>query len=651
MNGTLVWDEVRTTTIVTRNGEALTEATGNMEKRLVLKSEGRYFDADFGVAINARMMGPDLSEQGIFKHPIYIKRCGSIDGTNIIVSQHAAPVFQEECPPHIHGWHRTNLLILAAVNDTERSFLLEYKEHLQPCNSTLLSNFTATSTHPPTVPANNEIRQFQADDGVRRYLVATSCREADNVNSVREVDAILSKVLVAGAVDISTDLPIESAVNVLRHHTVQCFYNDACSNVPTMVSMLTIRFKDGTDVILDMLPYYTTIQGQLLLGNSNEIFRREVYRGRMLYTNPPFAGLFVPSDVDQQDKIVLKLVSCTGTSTVVKDLIKEAKVFQMIHHAPASVPKNAVLDAGLFPSFMDLYEFAAECQQNELLLATDSFSRTNCLILPFHKSMCIQRSVIQKRASYSHNLREKLARFVLHDVAQGIMHMHNQNIAHLDISTENILTNDQYRCVITDFGEARCADDIFGDGILVEDIKRKRSYVDPKWRKWMQEDDDDSELLVSDAPKHYYDDISELKQLDVWCLGILLFILLIRSGPSTFAAKHAPANIRQLHPFDYDHHWLFYWIDNKSTILNGILRNAQYTSFSFDSLSLLKALLQTDPAGRPTMAQVLKHDWFFGMDGSVEERRTAFTTYPTSASTDTTTALNSKKRTIAAIDK
>lgn len=352
------------------------------------------------------------------------------------------------------------------------------------------------------------------------------------------------------------------------------------------------------------------------------------------------------------DQVVLKMVSCTSTSTAVKNLVKENTVYQLINSAPASELKDAMKSADLLPSALELCEFAGG--QHELLLSTDTFSRTNFLMFPFYKNMCIQLSVIQKRACALYNIkREELARFIIYDVAQGILHMHNQDIVHLDISTENVLTNEYWRCVITDFGEARCADDI-GSGVFAKDIKRKHSYVDPKARWWMQAELDNPSITPCvDAPNHCYRDIVELKQVDAWCLGVLLFILLLRSDPPAFTAKHFCDGGSTANDFHANtpssHRSLFYWIDNKNKILNYIVR--KWSKFSLESVNLLTELLQSDPTGRPSMAQVLCHDWFHEMDKSCEAREKVFTTYSQATQpTDTTTFMNSKKRTSEAVE-
>lgn len=247
MNGILAWEDVSTILPieVDENGRPIVKVV-NVEKRLVLKSElrGCAYDADFGVVINARVINPDdLSGMDNCVYPVYIKRCGSADGTGIMSSKYTSPAFQEEGPPpHEHGWFGTFLLILSAVNDRDRAVLLAHKEDFQECSSIPVD--CATIDDPPGII--NMICQIVTDNGeVLRYVVA--------INSEGVIVAILSAVLVAVNVEISTVRKIETATSVLRRQMVS-------AEVSTMVSMLKVSFADEMrDVYLEMSPYYRTI--------------------------------------------------------------------------------------------------------------------------------------------------------------------------------------------------------------------------------------------------------------------------------------------------------------------------------------------------------------------------------------------------------
>jgi MAP/microtubule affinity-regulating kinase len=104
-------------------------------------------------------------------------------------------------------------------------------------------------------------------------------------------------------------------------------------------------------------------------------------------------------------------------------------------------------------------------------------------------------------------VREITARRIFKQVAEGVAYLHQQNIVHRDIKLDNILVEESTRMVkLIDFGFSV----VVAGGQRLKVFCGTPSYMSPE--------------IVR---KNEYDG----KPVDVWALGVLLFVLLTGTFP------------------------------------------------------------------------------------------------------------------------
>jgi serine/threonine protein kinase len=166
-------------------------------------------------------------------------------------------------------------------------------------------------------------------------------------------------------------------------------------------------------------------------------------------------------------------------------------------------------------------------------------------------------------------LAEDKAQKYFSDAVGGLSFVHSHDVAHRDLSLENLLLNSQDRIVLTDFGLCcECADN-------QKQTQRvgKGFYIAP-------------EIFNREGP---YDP----KKADVWSLGIVLFIIMTGKPPMERPSKQ-------------DKRFVLFQEGKMADILSdwGLLH-----TFSSECLELLSQMLRVDPAQRIGLDQVLAHAW------------------------------------------
>jgi serine/threonine protein kinase len=166
-------------------------------------------------------------------------------------------------------------------------------------------------------------------------------------------------------------------------------------------------------------------------------------------------------------------------------------------------------------------------------------------------------------------LAESIAQNYFMDVLRGLDFIHSHDIAHRDLSLENLLLDAEDRLVIIDFG--LCCE--CSDGQKQTQRVGKGFYIAP-------------EIFNKAGP---YDP----KKADVWSLGIILFIMITGKPPMERPAK-------QDKRFNY-------LVEGKMADL--LRARGQDHLFSNDCLGLLSQMLCVDPSSRVSLGQVLAHPW------------------------------------------
>lgn len=173
---------------------------------------------------------------------------------------------------------------------------------------------------------------------------------------------------------------------------------------------------------------------------------------------------------------------------------------------------------------------------------------------------------------------EAAARHCFRQILLGAAHLHRHGVAHRDLSLENVLLDSSGRCVLIDLGmclrlPVSCDPADADRRVLVasQGVYGKRNYIAP-------------EILEGSKP---FDAI----KVDVWALGIMLFIML--TGVPPFEAA-SPVNtayrmICAGHTAEVLEEW-----------------NIRVSSSALD---LIGRILRADPEERPSISQILAHEW------------------------------------------
>ncbi|XP_044129629.1 serine/threonine-protein kinase SIK1-like [Bufo gargarizans] len=161
-------------------------------------------------------------------------------------------------------------------------------------------------------------------------------------------------------------------------------------------------------------------------------------------------------------------------------------------------------------------------------------------------------------------LSEEEARAKFLQILCAVEYCHSQNIVHRDLKTENLLLGDNMEVKLADFG--------FGN-FYMEGRPLNTWCGSPPYA----------------APEVFQGKEYEGPLLDIWSLGVVLYVLLCGSFP--FDGPNLPI-LRQ-------------------RVLDGRFRIPYY--MSQDCESLLRRMLVVDPGKRLNIAQIRQHRWFQGV--------------------------------------
>lgn len=161
------------------------------------------------------------------------------------------------------------------------------------------------------------------------------------------------------------------------------------------------------------------------------------------------------------------------------------------------------------------------------------------------------------------------SKVIFYQIALAVKYLHDQGITHRDIKPENILlnNNDSYPLVkVTDFGLSK----------IIVNSEMKTVCGTPLYLA--------PEILLTRGNSTY------TKQIDVWSLGVLLYVLL--SGSSPFNDDDPNLSLNQ-------------------QIVKGIYHFPKvcFDHVSKDAIDLIKGMLVVNPLRRITSDDILKHKW------------------------------------------
>ncbi|CAG2108278.1 unnamed protein product [Medioppia subpectinata] len=195
-------------------------------------------------------------------------------------------------------------------------------------------------------------------------------------------------------------------------------------------------------------------------------------------------------------------------------------------------------------------------------------------------------------------------------ILSAMVYMHKMYCAHRDLKLQNILLDEVKDVLISDFGLSRAFDE---PNVEAKTYCGTPSYMAP-------------EILEGKGKKEIpYD----AYKVDVWAMGVVLFMLFNNRYPYTVKNKDYTKVVKRMRNRDY--------------------RFVSKYGATPQLKNLMSQLLEPNPVNRPTMEVVSKHKWIAGAyNAAVEKNKTANTEQNsvtnTAQNSATNTAQNSKDK-------
>jgi calcium-dependent protein kinase len=177
---------------------------------------------------------------------------------------------------------------------------------------------------------------------------------------------------------------------------------------------------------------------------------------------------------------------------------------------------------------------------------------------------------LMERILSSHTFSERVAARYFRQMAQGLSHIHSKLVVHRDLKPENFLladSSEDAQIKITDFGLSAV---VASPDAVLTDPCGSAFYIAP-------------EIFAR----------SYTKAVDVWALGVILYLLLSGNVPFGSTAKSEPE---------------VYAAIKAQSLCFG----PDWNHLSGHARELVSGLLEKDPVKRYTLEQALSHPWVTG---------------------------------------
>ena len=168
---------------------------------------------------------------------------------------------------------------------------------------------------------------------------------------------------------------------------------------------------------------------------------------------------------------------------------------------------------------------------------------------------------------------EKLMKSWIKDIASGIKFLHDNNIAHCDIKSDNIVLDKDGRCKLADLGNSLRINEGDNDNFL---RTQGNIYFFPP--ELVDEKEKDKKII-------------DYRKVDIWTLGVSIYTCIYKSLPFVPEVRDNIVELfKTIDKADFDY--------NK----NGI-------TISDEMKTLLKHILEKDPEKRFSANDILNYPW------------------------------------------
>lgn len=208
---------------------------------------------------------------------------------------------------------------------------------------------------------------------------------------------------------------------------------------------------------------------------------------------------------------------------------------------------------------------------------------------------CSQGTLSAYIHAYPSGLAEDSAYDMFMQIISGVNYIHSRGVCHHDLSTDNVMLDENGTCIIIDFGMCLRIPHSYPDdpaGVLddVTDITIGTS------RRLIHSQSHCGKLRFM-APEIYQKkDAFDGILSDIWSLGVILFVLLTGRQPYERPEDSDPGYHDLVDPH-------FYWMENIDPCISW------GREISFEAVDVLRSMLHPDPRDRATLGSVFKYKW------------------------------------------
>jgi serine/threonine protein kinase len=178
-----------------------------------------------------------------------------------------------------------------------------------------------------------------------------------------------------------------------------------------------------------------------------------------------------------------------------------------------------------------------------------------------------------------------LARYVFKQILAGLQHMNSLGLSHRDLKSENVFVTDDFVMKLGDFGMVTPRNE-------TDTRTGTEAYMPP-------------EVLRGET---YHPE-----KADIFCCGVMLFILVARHPPFGRATSTDPH-----YKLVLANRWDLFWKFHSRSKEDGL------DFWGKELIDLISLMLMPDATMRPSIAEVLTHPWFEGETMSKSEVESDF---------------------------